>query len=270
MNIAQHTKRTTGVVGLLAALALTASGCSAGANRATPPSVPAQEAAPKTKLADAPIFPDDYYKSEGIPEALWYTEADIAAIKKNAIAALQVLIEDHPEFTVEGFQPTPEIWNNEVAPKLKPLIMGSKWKNMTEDWMKVSVADETITADQTFDFRANVVLTNNPIIKDDSKHPLYDVIRSWKTEGGEKCSPSDKSYDVDVKGVGMTSFSSEDDSYVYPMVSSNMAVTVHCKEGGKLKTDLLETVELRPENGQWLVSQAGLMYTAGGHRTMEK
>jgi hypothetical protein len=257
-----------GVVGLLAVLTITASGCTFG-NRADNVYVPpAPEATPMVKLSTLPVTYDSdaegWNSMDGELNFKW-SEADKASMEKNGKAILQVLIEDHPEFTVEGFQRTPEAWNNEVAPKLKPLTLSSAWPTFTKSWTKeVPSEDGKIKEGDTTPFEPNAVLTNSPEILNGDAYPDYDVIRSWKSKSGEKCSVSDQPYEIDGRGISITT-RPEGNSFAsaYPLLSGQYEVTIHCKEGGKLKSVLSTDIQMKKENGQWVMSSANMFNGSG-------
>ena len=126
---AHRTKRLAGVMGLLAALALTASGCSILPTPAQPVGTPHQ--APQKKVSDfdpamttlapewAPAFGED--------------RAVSTPIAKAGIKILSAMYDEHPEYTVEGFVPTDATWN-ELAAKLEPLVNDAALKKMESDW----------------------------------------------------------------------------------------------------------------------------------------
>jgi hypothetical protein len=271
LNIARP-QRIAGV-GLLItlALALAVSGCSGTASAGGQQNAPAAPpAAPKVKLAEAPISLDPAFRPTDVTADKWFTEADEAEIKDVGLAALQIMIEDHPEYTVEGFTPTLETWNKEVAPKLQPLVMPSKWPEITEAWAKTPAGNVHLEGADAETFRGNVILTSKPEILDGKNYPGYDLTSTWQSDDGEVCSPSDKPFEYDVKGVRLYSMMEQDWATLYPMVGAQMDVTVHCKEGGKLVSRVDHNVGLKRSNGQFFVTGASLLKTGGGASVMEK
>lgn len=215
--------------------------------------------APKNKLADAPITPDQEFEGwnsmDGEVGFKW-SKTDRASMEKNGKAILQVLFEDHPEFTVDGFKTTPEVWNSEVAPKLQPLTLSSKWAMFTGAWVKeVPAEDGKIAPEETEPYLSNPVLTNRPEILNGDKYPEYTIQRSWKSKSGETCSPSDKPYDVNVQAISITT-RPEGNSFAsaYPLLTPQLEITIHCKEGRKLKAAVSPSIQMKKENGEWLLS----------------
>jgi hypothetical protein len=266
LNFARRTK-IIAFSALLAALALTASGCAiGGGNRADNHYV--EPPVPKVKLATLPVIYDPdaegWNSMAGEVNFAW-SEADKASMEKNGKAILEVLIEDHPEFTVEGFQRTPEEWDSKVAPKLQSLTLSSAWPILTNSWTKETPAEDgRIEEGDTAPFEPNVVLTNSPEILNGDDYPNYDIIRSWKSSDGEQCSVSDKPYEIDLKGISSTTRPEGDDfASAYPILSGQYEVTIHCKEGGKLKSVLSTNLQMKKENGEWLLSSASMFNGSG-------
>lgn len=250
------------------ALALTASGCQAAAGTGGPPAAPTPEAAPKTKIADAPVIVDPAFRPNNLVTEKWFTEAEEAEIRNTSIAALKVMIEDHPEYTVEGFTPSLELWNAEIAPKLQPLFVPADWKDTTDAWTRPQTGEIRLEGAAAEQFRGNAILTNRPEILN-SRTSGYELTNTWKSDKGETCSPSEKPYEYDVKGVSLDSQMAQD-STLYPIVSAQMDVFVHCKEGGTLKTRMNQNLALKRSEGQFLIAAAGLMKTGNGSSVIEK
>lgn len=253
-----HTKRIAGVAGLLAALTLTATGCQVAPNPNGAQAAPPVQEAPQVKLTDVEVTADSDYEGwnsmDGEVGFRW-SEADKAAQQKNGKAILQVLFEDHPEFTVDGFKATSEVWKSEVAPKLQPLTLSSKWAMLTGAWSKeVPAEDGKIASEETEPYR-NPVLTNRPEILNGDKYPAYTIQRSWKSKSGETCSPSDKPYDINVQAISITT-RPEGNSFAsaYPLLTPQLEIAIHCKEGGKLKAAVSPTIQMKKENGEWRLS----------------
>lgn len=266
-----------GLVGLLMALTLSATACSDpmswGASKG--PASPAPEVTPVTKISSMKLIKDGDFEGwnsmDGETDFKW-SPADVASMEKNATAALEILAQRHPEFTVEGFKTTPEIWNNTVAPELKPLATTAGWTNLTNGWTKeVPSADGEMSENSTEEFVTNPFLTNRPEILDSAKYPMYSIAHSWKSAAGEKCSPSDKPYEVKPVGVSATT-RPEGNSFAsaYPLITAMLEVKIHCKEGGTLKVDQMSlTLQLKKERGQWLVSRVN-MFAPSTPNVMEK
>lgn len=267
MTKALRAKRMTGVIWLLAVLTLTASGCSGGATRSIP-SIPATPEPVETKIADLDVIADQEFEGwnsmDGEVGFRW-SEADKAGMEKNGKAILATLLTDHPEFTVESFKPTPEIWNDAIAPKLKPLTVSSEWQKYTDLWLEpVPTEDGRWEETETGPHASNAILTNRPQILNGDKYPGYDILRSWKSKAGETCSPSDQPYDIHTNALTITT-RPEGNSFAsaYPLMAAQLEVTIHCKEGGKLKYGMWPTIQMKKQNGEWLLSGTQ-MFTGSG------
>lgn len=264
----------TGFAGLLMALALTATACSPG----QPPSqgnAPTPQATQATKLSTMKLIKDGDFEGwnsmDGEVGFKW-SEADKASMEKNATAALEILAQRHPEFTIEGFKPTPEILNSTIAAELKPLATAAGWGTITKGWAKeipsqdgeISMMDETPLV-------INAFLTNRPEMLEDAEYPKYNILRSWKSAKGEQCSPSDKPYEVNPVGVSATT-RPEGNSFAsaYPLITGKLDLTIHCKEGGVLNVKQMGiTLQMKKENGQMLVSNIN-MFAGTPASTIEK
>lgn len=239
--------RMAGAAALLAALASIVSGCLLGT-----------QADAGQKISDiAAAHQDSSFEGWKLGDGKPFTwsEADKESMETNGLAVLQVLIEDHPEFTAGSFRPTLEVWNEQVAPKLKPLTVSSSWPKLTEAWLKeVPSEDGRLEGASLAQF--NPVLTSRPeLLNGDSSG--YGIIRTWKTDRGGKCSASDKPYGVDVKDINITSRTAVagDYSSAYPLLTARYDVTVHCKEGGSVTASQMRTtIQMKKENGEWRLS----------------
>jgi hypothetical protein len=217
------------------------------------------------KLADAPVIVGADFRPENLVTDKWFTEAEEAEIRKTGLATLKIMIEDHPEYTVEGFTPTLETWNEEVAPKLQPLVLPAEWKAMTDAWMRIPTGD--VRLEDASKYRGNPILTNKPEIM--ISNGLESELVSWKSDAGEACTPSDKPNEYDVKAVNLNSQIAQD-STIYPIVGAQMDAYVHCKEGGTLKSRIDYNIAMKRSSGQFPITAIGLMKTASGEAVMEK
>jgi hypothetical protein len=263
---ANRIKRMIAASGLLMALVLTATGCQVAANPNGSKNVPIEApVVPKVKLADAPVVVGAEFRPSGLVTDKHFTEAEEAKIKETGLAALKIMIEDHPEYTVEGFTPTLETWSKEIAPKLQPLVLPSEWKSMTEAWMRIPAGDVKLT--DASNYRANPILTNKPEIM--SGRGLEYELTGWKSDAGETCTSSDKPYEYDVKAFKLSSQMAQDNT-IYPIVGVQMDVYVHCKEGGTLKSLVDYNVAMKRNNGQFPITAIGLMKTSSGSAVIAK
>lgn len=265
MKKTQRTKQLAGLVGILAAALALTTGCQVAPIPGGPQgAAAAPTATPAVKLSSLPVQKDSEFEGwnsmDGEANFKW-SDADKASMEKNGKAILKVLIEDHPEFTVEGFKPTPKVWANEVAPALQPLTVSSAWPRFTRSWTKeVPLENGAFRDDEAVVFEPNVVLTSRPEILQSATFPAYEVIRSWNSKSGEQCSASDKPYEVSPQVLSITT-RPEGNSFAsaYPLLSGMYDLTVHCKEGGKLKSAMMTTIQMKKENGECLLSGGNIL-----------
>jgi hypothetical protein len=268
MKKTHRTKRMARIAGLLAVLALTATGCQVAPNPGGPQNpAPTPADAPKVKFSTLPATYDPdaegWNSMDGELNFKW-SAADKASIEKNGRAILEVLVEDHPEFTVEGFERAPEVWDSRVAPKLKPVTLSSAWPTYTTAWTKeIPPEDGNIEEGETAPFTPVAVLTNAPEILESSGMD-YKIVRSWKSKSGEKCSVSEHPYEINARSISIstrpdgTSFAS-----AYPIVTGQYEVTVHCKEGSTLKSSQRTSIQLKKENAEWVMSSVNTLTGSG-------
>lgn len=273
MNIARRTK-TIALSGLLAALTLAATGCTPEAPAGA--SSPAESQAPKSRtiaesvatfgIEEAPNFrePSD------VPAEFHFTEAEVEDLKATSMAVLPILVEEHPEFTVEGFTPTPEIWNEQIAPKLQPLSTPDGFERMSSSWGNVLTEDMTFQANSGISFHPNAVLTNKPEFVTFMDDGSYVASSTWKSDNGEVCSPSDKPYEI-IEPV-ITLYSEDGGTYLSARSELQMDVIVHCKEGGKLTSPVSLSAYLRHDGPgtKFALSHALLTRTPGGTSLLTK
>lgn len=237
MNIARRTK-TLALSGLLTALALT--GCSTSPTEVAPQNAPAAEPeTPKVKIADTPFIEDGGFYPVDVPKEQHFTSAEVEDIKKTGITALQIMLEEHPEYTVEGFKPTAETWNGQIAPKLQPISTPEGFQDMEKGWHKAPTGDRKIDANGKEKYLSNSILTNSPDLIDGEGYPTYELTNTWKSDKGEVCSPSDKPYEIAPQAIVLHSNYGDgtplaEGTYLDATASAQFDVIVHCKEGGKL------------------------------------
>lgn len=224
-----RTKRISAAASLLAALALTASGCSIVPAPAKPVSVQSQE--PQKKVADfdpsmtildpdwAPAFGEDRKVSTPIATA--------------GIKILSVMFDEHPEYTVEGFVPTEANWT-ESAAKLKPLVDDSAFTFMASSW-KTKKELPIITSYRTEADK-------------DGKHTY-----TYTSESGQKCTDSEKPYDRSMEGAFLTTQADESGAPV-PVFGGNVTLTIHCKEGTTLKGQMATSFPMKKVGSSWVMT----------------
>ncbi|ACL42227.1 hypothetical protein Achl_4276 (plasmid) [Pseudarthrobacter chlorophenolicus A6] len=267
MNTAGRTK-TLVLSGLLAGLVLT--GCSTSPTEVAAQKSPvAEPEAPKVKIADAPMIEGTDLFPTDVPKNQHFTPAEVADIKKTAVTALQIMLEEHPEYTVEGFKPTAETWNSQVAPKLQPISTPQGIQDMKKGWEKAPTGDKKIDANGPEKFFGNPILTNAPDLLDGDSYPTYGLTNTWKSDKGEVCSPSGKPYELNALGVTLSA-TYADGTYLDATAAGQVEVTVHCKEGGTLTTTVDQNVFLDHSGPgeKFFIGGASLLKTGGSTKAV--
>lgn len=251
------------------ALALT--GCSTSPTETAPQNAPAAEPeTPKIKIADTPFIEDGGFYAVNVPKEQHFTPAEVEDIKKTGVAALQIMLEEHPEYTVEGFKPTAEMWNGQIAPKLQPISTPEGFQDMRKGWDKALTGDKKIDANGP-KFYSNPILTNSPDLFDGENYPAYELTNTWKSDNGEVCSPSDKPYEISPQAIILHSNYS-DGTHLDATVSGQVDVIIHCKEGGKLtsRVDYSIFLDRSGPGEKFFVGGAGLTKNGGAESVLTK
>lgn len=244
MKSVRRTKRAAGVVGLLAALALTASGCSAQAEDKVPSatetvaSAPAPEAPVETKpaIAEAPnkVAGFDISKVVIDPsyvDAFGYDQAEINAIASDSTNIMSVMFGEHPEYRVKGFVPTEEHWKT-VSAEMEPLVTYNAFEFLQGKWNA----------------------KNLPVLTSYRDIEGQDQTYTYKTEAGETCTDSPTiPYDVEMTSLTISGKNSLGD-IMAPMVLSKFNVTVTCEQGGTMKGVLAASFLMDKQEGKYLMN----------------
>jgi hypothetical protein len=233
LNKTSRTKRAAGLTGLLAvaALALSACGSSAAdeARKHPLPPVP-----PKENFASL----GDSKKVEleaGFSET--FSAAQEKAISQAGLKVLQIIAQDHPEYTKYGFKPSLEQFDKEVAPALKPLVAPHAWANLRTSWGK----------GQSF-----AITAYNPDSKD------------WTVENkaGEKCTASkDSAFELSLAGWSLRRI--ELNGTIVPVFDGNVNAFVHCQEGGLAMRQVVFNYNMEQVGGQWKMGSEAHLEDAG-------
>lgn len=206
MNHRIDRKRVAGVVGLVAALSITASGCSLipGMGNSTEPAQ-GQIASydPSKVVGDA-----EFQAAHGVNPA-WTTD-----IAKSGLSLVSTMFEKHPEYTVEGFVPTQDNWND-VLNQLAPFLSESATETLNASW---------------YDNKSLPVLTSGTFAR-------------------EGCTEGDQPYDVSLDGASVTSTHDDMSGANNPTFVANVTVTIRCKEGGTLKGQMHTSIPMTQEKG---------------------
>ncbi|MCW2763787.1 MAG: hypothetical protein JWR85_3988 [Marmoricola sp.] len=120
LSTARRTKRSAGVVGVLAATALAASGCMASPVQNSGPIRPDPQVTAMPKIADFP----EAYKTANVQDGFveQFGPGSDVAVANAGLKIMEVLVEDHPQYTLAAWKPTVVMWTKDIAPKFKPLV----------------------------------------------------------------------------------------------------------------------------------------------------
>lgn len=227
MNIAQYTRRRAGIAGFLAALALSASGCSAQAGNNAPSgaetvtSAPAPEASVKTAPAvvETPnkVATFDIKKAivdRSYVDAFGYEQSEIDAIFRDGVKIASVMNDQHLDWTLKGFKQTEEHWNI-ISTELRPLLNDSAIAFIQQEYaekQKIPV----LTANQT-----------------DTGEP-----RTYTTASGKECTDSPTTpYDVELTKLELHAMNSIG-NIMAPALKEQFTVTITCEQGYQMRGSL--------------------------------
>lgn len=142
---------------------------------------------------------------------------------------LSLTFDQFPQYTVGGFDPTQEDFN-QVSAAAKPFMTAEAFQKVEADWASKK---------------------DLPVLKTGRTDRDGNFSQTYVTEAGENCTDSDKPYDL--KPVLNTLLTIPNENQVeLPSFLSNTEVTVHCKEGGTLQGQMQMWFPLVQENGSWL------------------
>lgn len=215
-----------GVVGLLAALALTATGCSTAPAAAQPVIKPSQEHQKKVSDFDPAmtVLDEDWVHEFGQDRKV------STPIAKAGLKILSMMFDEHPEYTVEGFVPTDGNWN-EAAAKLRPLVDDAAFKKLESDWSSKKELP---------------VMTSYRLGKDGK--PNY----TYHAKSGQTCTDTDKPYATNMEIATLTAGPDANGVQV-PVFTGNVTLVVHCQEGGTLKGQMYTWFPMVKAGDTWLM-----------------
>lgn len=222
MNKPSRATRTGGLTSLLVVAALALSSCSgsAAADEARKnPLPPVQAKQDFLALGDSKKIDVE----AGFNET--FNADQEKAIGQAGLKVLQVVAQDHPEYTKFGFTPTLEQFDKEVAPALQPLVAPHAWENLRTAWGNG---------------QSYAITAYNPDTKD------------WtvENEAGEKCTASkDSAYDLSLAGWSLRRV--ELNGTVVPVFKGNVDAYVHCQEGGLAMRQVGLMYNLEQVGGEW-------------------
>ncbi|MCU1539892.1 MAG: hypothetical protein JWM01_839 [Arthrobacter sp.] len=240
---AHRTKRTVGVVGLLAALVLTASGCSTAPAKAKAQPVAILGQEPQKKVAD-------YDPATAILDPEWgpafgEDRAVSTPIAAAGIKILSAMFDEHPEYTVEGFVPTDANWN-EAAARFKPLVDGAAFQEMETEWTSTK--------------ELPVLTSYGSGVDKDGKHTY-----TFTTESGQPCTYTAEPYATNMEGVSLTARPDESGTQV-PVFSGHVTLAVSCKEGGILRGQMVTWFPMTKVGDAWLMMGSYESYLTPGFK----
>ena len=152
-----------------------------------------------------------------------YTPEQAEAALETSFTALEVFVEDHPEFTVSHWANAPGVLEAEVAPKLQPLFAPEKWdENFVQYW----------------NMNSSPVL-NNYVSSTDSQ--------TWRATNGAPCTASSEPFKTYIQ-TALLHF------YETPQFNATVRVDVPCAEGGTLQAKMLYWFNLEERDGNWILA----------------
>lgn len=239
-----------GLVGLLMALALTATGCQVTANPNGSPNgpqaAPAQAAPVLPKVGD--FDPELARLGEEWTASFGEDRAVATPFAAAGLKILSVMFDAHPEYTLGGFVPTDKEWKM-ASDEMQPLVNAKAMQHMQSEWN----ADKTL-----------------PHMMSYRTKPDKDGIRdyTYTTESGEKCTDGDKPYEYKTETVTLAAGTDESGKQV-PLFTSHVSVTVHCKEGGMLQGQMFAWFPMEKVNGKWIMLDTYEVNPAGPFTMMQ-
>jgi hypothetical protein len=237
-----------GLVGLLMALALTATGCQMipNANLGNAGAQPTPIVPPVKKVAD-------FDPAKATIGEEWTTNfgQDPAVSTPFATAGLKimsVMFDAHPEYTLGGFVPTDKEWSA-VAGEFKPLVNAKAMQYMESEWN----ADKTL-----------------PVMTSYRSKPNKDGVQdyTYTTEAGEKCTYGDKPYEYKTEAVTLSAGTDASGAQV-PLFTGNVSVTVHCKEGTLLQGQMFAWFPMVQVDGKWIMFETYEVNPTGPFEMMQ-
>lgn len=234
MNHRIGRKRVAGIFGVLAALSITASGCSLVPGLGNSAELPKGQIAsydPSQVAADS-----EFQAAFGInPE--WTKD-----IAKSGLSILSIVFEAYPDYTVEGFVPTQDDWNA-VLNKIAPLTTSSATEYVNSKWYE----DKTMP----------VVTSYRTALEADGSRSYTST-----TAAGEKCTASAKPYSANLDTARVTAKHDETTGANTPMFIADVSLTIHCKEGGTYSGLMRTSIPMKQEDG-WRMHTGALSEPVG-------
>jgi hypothetical protein len=236
-----------GFVGLLMALALTATGCQVIPNpngdKAAAP-VQAAPVAPKVSAFDPAmtILGEEYVAAFG-------EDREVSTpIAVDGLKIMSVMFDAHPEYTLGGFVPADKEWSA-ISGELEPLVNSKALQYMKSQW----------TADKTL-----------PVMTSYRTKPDKDGVHgyTYTTETGEKCTDADKPYEYKTEAITLTA-GADESGIMLPVFTGNVSVTVHCKEGTLLQGQMFAWFPMQKVNGKWIMFDTYEVNPAGPFKMMQ-
>lgn len=217
--------------GLLAVIALTATGCQVAPN---PNPVGAQAPAPTTtpKTPASSLDPATVELGELWVNKLGNDPALATSAAEVGNKALNVIFDQFPQNTVGGFKPTQADFDQVIA-AYKPFTKADAIERLESDWANKQEI---------------------PTLKSGRVDKDGNFSQTYVTEAGESCTDSDQPFDVKpVHNVLLTL--TDENQIELPAFMASVNVRSHCKEGGMLQGQMQVWFPLVQENGTWLVSR---------------
>lgn len=216
MKIIGRFKRVAGAIGLIAAVALGASGCELLPGGA-------ETGAARGYKAEHAELQQEWIAAYG-------EDREVATpVAKAGIEALAAMYEDFPQYTVHGFVPTDESIA-EVTAVFRPISTEATIKRIESEFAK----DKTLP----------VMTSYRTEINSEGVHGYAVTAPS-----GEKCTDATTPYKASVNQVYLTSSKDK-----VPGIIANVGVTVHCQEGYRLAMTMRTTFDLVQQDGKWLLA----------------
>lgn len=256
MNTVGRIKPIAGVVGLLAALALTAIGCAAQAEDYPPPAAEMPESstgAPEAPVETAPavvgtpnkVATFDIKKTiidESYVDAFGYDQSEIDAISRDGVKIASVMYGEHNDWTLKGFEQTEEHWNT-ISTELRPLLNDSAFAFIQKDY------DEKQ--------RIPALATNRSASGE---------TETYTTASGKECTDSPTTpYDVELTKVEIHATNSIG-NVMTPMLKEHFTVTITCEQGYQMRGVLGLSFLMEKSGDKYLMNHG---YSSGASQKFE-
>lgn len=232
-----------GVAGVLAALALTASGCGA-----TPlPAPPIEDSAQATEAptAAAPVVESknqitSFDASKVVVDAAWgntfgENPSMIDEVTKSGVNIMSIIYGENPEYTLHGFMPN-ESHFQAATSKLRPFVDDSAIQQMKNDWL--TKKEIPILSS----YRSDAVGAN------------ADRQYTFRTADGQVCTDSaEVPYEIEMDAVRLEA-RDHISGTKKPVFNGDIVITVQCQEGGTLLGNMTTTFFMKSSGDSWIMS----------------